>query len=121
MKRYIYAGLATLISAATPAFANHGSPDAGVNEREYRLEQRIEHGWRSGELSRHEYRRLNAELRGIERAERYFKADGFLSARELTELNARLDGLSRAVYRETRDLERRHDPYNHDYRADRRY
>jgi len=121
MKRYICAGLFTLVAAATPAFANQGSLDGGLNEREYRLEQRIQHGWRSGELSRQEYRRLNYELREIERAERYFKSDGFLSQRELGELHARLDGLSRAVYRETRDLDRRHGPYNYDYRADRRY
>jgi hypothetical protein len=121
MKRYIYAGLATLLSAAMPAFANHGSPDGGLNEREYRLEQRIEQGWRSGELSRQEYRRLNYELREIERAGRYFKADGILSARELGQLHARLDGLSRAVYRDTRDLERRAGPYNYDYRAERRF
>jgi hypothetical protein len=121
MKRYMCAGLFALLAAASPAFANHGSPDGGLNEREYRLEQRIERGWRSGELSRHEYRRLNYELREIERAERDFKSDGFLSHRELSALHARLDGLSRAVYREKRDLERRYDPYNYDYRADRRY
>jgi hypothetical protein len=121
MNRYVCAGLFALVAAASPASANHGSPDGGLNEREYRLEQRIEHGWRSGELSRQEYRRLNYELREIERAERHFKSDGFFSQRELSALHARLDGLSRAVYRDTRDLERRHGPYNHDYRADRRY
>jgi hypothetical protein len=121
MKRYICAGLVTLLSAAAPVLANHGSPDAGLNEREYRLEQRIEQGWRSGELSQREYRRLNDELRQIERAERYFRSDGSLSRREVGELQARLDELSRAVYRDTRDLERRAGPYNHDYRAERRF
>jgi hypothetical protein len=121
MKRYICAGLVTLMSAAAPAFANHGSPDAGLNEREYRLEQRIEHGWRRGELTRREYGRLNGELRQIQRTERVFKSDGFLSRREVGELHARLDDLSRAVYRDTRDLERRAGPYNYDYRAERRF
>jgi hypothetical protein len=121
MKGYIYAGLVTLLSAAAPAFANHGSPDAGLNEREHRLEQRIEQGWRSGELSPREYRRLNHELRQIERAERYYRSDGVLSRREMGELHARLDDLSRAVFRERRDLERRAGPYNHDYRAERRF
>jgi hypothetical protein len=121
MKRTIFAGLVTLLAAAAPAFANHGGPDAGLNEREYRLEQRIEQGWHSGELSSREYRQLNGELRQIERAERYFRSDGVLSRREAGELHARLDGLSRAVYRETRDVERRSGPYNHDYRADRRF
>src|SRR3982751_3697737 len=102
MKRHIVAGLAALFAAAAaPAWANPGSPDAGLGEREYRLEQRIEHGWRTGELTPPEYRRLRFELTGIERADRYYRSDGFLSQREVRELHARLDALSRQVFRET--------------------
>ena len=123
MKRYIWAGLIALFSATVPAWANPVSGDAGLSEREYRLEQRIEHGWRTGELTRPEYRRLRFELTDIERADRYYRADGFLSQREVRELHARLDALSREVFRETRDVERRYGyaPYNSDYRADRRF
>jgi hypothetical protein len=87
-----------------------------LSEREYRLEQRLEHGWRTGELTRPEYRRLRFELTEIERADRYYRSDGFLSAWEVRELHVRLDALSRQVFRETRDVERRYGygygPYN---------
>lgn len=123
MKRYIWAGLIALFSAIAPAWANPVGPDAAMSEREYRLEQRIEHGWRTGELTRPEYRRLRFALTDIERADRYYRSDGFLSPREARELHARLDALSREVFRETRDVERRYGyaPYNHDYGVDRRY
>jgi hypothetical protein len=123
MKRYLWAGLIALFSATATAWANPVGPDAGLSEREYRLEQRIEHGWRTGELTRPEYRRLRFELTDIERADRYYRSNGFLSPREVRELHVRLDALSRQVFRETRDVERRYGyaPYNYDYRADRRF
>ena len=120
MKRHIFAGLVALFAATTPAWAAPGGPDAGLGEREYRLEQRIEHGWRTGELTRPEYRRLRFELTEIERADRYYRSDGFLSPHEVRELHTRLDALSRQVFHETRDVERRYGygygPYNYDRR-----
>jgi hypothetical protein len=121
MKWHIWAGLVALFAATAPAWARPGDPDAGLSEREYRLEQRIEHGWRTGELTRPEYRRLRVELTGIERADRYYRSDGFLAPHEVRELHTRLDALSRQVFRETRDVERRDDyGYGH-YNYDRRY
>jgi hypothetical protein len=121
MKRLIGAGLVAVLSAAAPAFANHGDPAVGVDERQHRLGQRIEQGWRSGELTRPEYRRLSHELREIDRAERYYRADGVLSTRERNELHVRLDDLSREIHRERRDVERSHGPYNYDYHTYRRF
>ena len=115
MKRYILAGLAAALTAAAPAYARHDGRDAAVNERQHRLEQRIERGWRSGDLTRREYRRLNYELREIDSAERYFMSDGHLTRRERGELYARLDALSRDIFRERRDGEVRPGSYNHGY------
>jgi hypothetical protein len=109
-----------LVAATAPALTSAAVPDAGLGEREYRLEQRIEHGWRTGELTRPEYRRLRFELTEIERADRYYRSDGFLAPHEVRELHARLDALSRQVFRETNDVERRYGygygPYNYDRR-----
>ena len=113
-------GLAVLLGCA-PAMANHGPRDASVNQRQQLLEQRIEHGFRAGELTRHEYRRLRHEAREIDRTEHFFRADGRLTQRESGELHARLDRLARDVYREKHDGERRHESYNRDYHADRRH
>jgi DNA-binding CsgD family transcriptional regulator len=111
----------TLLAATAPALANHDGQDASINEREYRLAQRIEQGWRSGELTRQEYARLRFELRDIERNEHYFMADGRLSPRERGQLQVRLDNLSRDIYRQKHDVERRGGYYNGDYHAYRRY
>jgi hypothetical protein len=121
MKHCIAVALATLLAAATPAFANHDNADGTLNARQHRLEQRVEYGWRSGELTGREYRRLSQELREIDRAERIYRADGLLSPRERRDLRARLDDLSRDIYRETRDVERRHGSYNYDNHAERRF
>jgi len=111
----------TLLAAVAPAMANHDGQNASINEREYRLAQRIEQGWRSGELTRREYARLRFELRDIERNEQYFMADGRLSRSEWNQLQARLDNLSREIYRQKHDLEQRGGYYNGAYQAYRRY
>ena len=120
MKKLIGTGLALFLCSAS-AMANHGPRDASVNQRQHLVEQRIEQGFRNGELTRREYRRLQNEARGIGRTEHVFLTDGRLSERERGELHARLDRLAREVYREKHDGERRHESYNRDYHADRRY
>ena len=121
MKTIIGAGLIALLSAAAPAMASPGERDSGINERQARLEQRIEQGWRRGELTRQEFGRLQNEMREIDRAERYFWSDGRLTARERGDLNARLDHVSRLIQVERHDGEKRYGSYNQDYRADRRF
>ena len=121
MKTTIAAGLIVLFAAAAPAMASHGVRDSGIDERQHRLEERIEHGWRSGALTQQEVRRLQHEMREIERAERYFWSDGRLTPRERSELHARLDYVTRLVQHERRDADRRYGSYNYDHHADRRF
>ena len=110
-----------LLAATAPAMAAHDFRDGGVSERQHRLERRIEQGWRSGELTRGEYARLQQGLREIDRAEHHYSADGRLSRRERDELYARLDHLAREVYRQRHDGERRHGFYNGYYQSERRF
>ncbi len=121
MKKLIGASMAVLLFGAMPAIADHGQRDAGVHERQHRIEQRIEQGVRTGELSPREFHRLQHELREIQRTEYYFRADGHFSGREREELHARLDHLSRDVYRQKHDGERRYGSYNRDSHAFGRY
>jgi hypothetical protein len=113
-----------MIGASTPVFADHGrhedSMRDSIDARQSRIEQRMEQGRRSGELTRNEYVRLRNEMRHIARDEHAFRADGHLSPRERQNLNARLDVVAQAVRYEVRDGERRGQPYN-DHHADRRY
>ena len=105
-KSVVGAAFALLMSAAGPGVASHGG-DPGIDQRQHRLERRIEQGWRSGELTRREYRRLQHEARDIERMEHFFRSDGWLSPRDRHELHARLDHLAREIYREKHDSEHR--------------
>ena len=110
-----------LVASTVPAIASARGYDDAIDQRQQQLEHRIQQGWRSGELTRPEYVRLQREMRDITRNERAFAADGFLSRREREHLLTRLDIVSRDVYRQKHDVERRGGFYNGDHRADRRY
>ena len=113
MKAFITAGTVAVLMAAAPALADHDRRDASIDARQSQLEQRIERGWRAGELTPREHRRLMHEARDIERAEHAFRADGRLSPRERSDLHARLDHLARGIHHERRDVEQRHGHYNY--------
>lgn len=113
MKAFIAAGTIAVLMSATPAVADHDRRNASIDQRQFQLAQRIERGWRTGELTPGEHRRLVHEARDIERAEHFFRADGQLSPRERSELHARLDHLARAIHHERRDVEQRHGHYNY--------
>jgi hypothetical protein len=112
MKALIGLSITALLTLSAPAIAREHWSDPGVDQRQERLAQRIEHGWRSGELTPPEYRRLRQELRDIARDEHHFIADGRLSPRERGHLHARLDHLSRAVHVQRHDVDGRYGSYN---------
>ena len=117
------AAVAALGSAA-PAAAQYGQPrydryDGGgrflnINERQARLERRIEQGMRSGQLTRAEAYRLRREFQRIARLENRYRRDG-LSRWERADLDRRFDTLQAQIRYERRDGER------YGYNAYRRY
>lgn len=86
-----------------PGFALAGDRDPGVNHRQHNQQARIKEGVKSGELTRREVRRLEAEQRAIRREERAYKADGQLTARERADLHRDLNAASRDIYRQKHD------------------
>jgi hypothetical protein len=90
-----------------PAASYAGTRDPGVNHRQHNQQQRIEQGWRSGELTGGEARHLGREARGIQREERRYKSDGNLSGRERADLHRDLNSLNRDIFREKHDNQRR--------------
>ena len=76
---------------------------AGINRREYREQQRIRQGIRSGELTRREAGRLEAEQARIRVSERNARRDGYISPRERARLDRELDRASRDIYRQKHD------------------
>ncbi|HEY3181039.1 MAG TPA: hypothetical protein VGL25_19415 [Casimicrobiaceae bacterium] len=81
---------------------------ANINEREGRINARIQRGLNDGRITDREARRLYRELANIEAKERAFSADGRLSGREQAELNRDLDRLVDRVRYEARDEQRRY-------------
>ena len=76
---------------------------ASVNEREARIDARIQRGVSDGRVNERESRRLYRELRDIEAKERAYKDDGNLSRRETESLNRDLDRLTDHVRQQIRD------------------
>lgn len=75
----------------------------GINSREYREQQRINQGIRSGELTRREARQLEAGLARIRIDERFARLDGNFTPRERARLQRELTRESHAIYRQKHD------------------
>jgi len=113
----VLAAAGMLASAAVPAQTYHRDQpqrwaqnedrwddrSASVDEREARINARIQRGMSDGRINEHEARRLYRELRDVEAKERAFKNDGRLSRRETDELNRDLDRVTGHVREQIRD------------------
>jgi len=101
MKKIISFLVAAVFVFAASAVSMAGP--RGINSREHREQRRINQGIRSGELTRREAVRLEAQLARIRIQERFARADGHLSYRERARLNRELSRESRAIYRQKHD------------------
>ena len=79
-----------------------------INEREARINARIDRGFHDGRLTEREVRRLQRELAYVEAKERGFKSDGRLSRRETDELNRDLDRVAANLRTQLGDEQRRY-------------
>jgi polyhydroxyalkanoate synthesis regulator phasin len=100
-------GALLLALLAVPVLAAAGTNDLGVNRRQSNQQARIQQGVKSGELTRAETRRLQAEQRHIRREEARYKADGHLSAAERADLQRDLNKASRDIYHQKHDAQQR--------------
>lgn len=71
----------------------------GMDNREFKISQRIEEGVRSGRISEREARRLHRQQREIERHEAAFRSDGVLTPQERGQLRHELMTLRDEVER----------------------
>lgn len=78
-----------------------------VNRRQAQLDRRIDHGLRSGQLTRYEAARLRDEFRDIARLENRYRRGG-LSNWEVADLDRRFDRLAMQIRWERRDDDRRY-------------
>jgi hypothetical protein len=101
MRKTISLLVAAVFVVGASAVSMAGS--RGIDRRQYREQQRINQGIRSGELTRREARRLEAGLARIRIDERFARSDGNLSPRERARLNRELNHESRNIYRQKHD------------------
>ena len=85
----------------------HRSPHSSINRMQSQQRRSITRGIRSGALTQHEARRLQAEQRTIRRQERAYLADGRLSGHERRHLFGRLHSANQHIYNQTHDRQRR--------------
>ena len=90
----VIAGLG-LAAVVVPGIASAAQWQS-INQRQARLDQRIDQGIRSGALNRNEARRLRQESRQLAALEGRYRRDG-LSASERRDLDRRFDALSARV------------------------
>lgn len=86
------------------------SAQAGRNQnREHRQEKRIAHGVRSGELTKHEAKRLARGQKRIDLYQKKAMADGELSAEEKAELEKMQNRQNRKIRHQKHDAQSRPD------------
>jgi hypothetical protein len=99
MKIKILGGL--LIAAlAFTSIAEAQTRTPVINQRQRNQNSRINHGVRSGELTRNETRHLRTDERHISRDKRMAKANGHVSRAERQHLRRDENRTSRAIYRD---------------------
>jgi hypothetical protein len=74
-----------------------------INAREHQQQVRIREGFRSGELTRREAGRLEAQQGRIRVAERFAKRDGAITPAERLRIQRELNQTSRQIYRQKND------------------
>ena len=97
------------LAATTALMFSAGAASAqgwmSINDRQARLDQRIDVGLRNGDLTRSEATRLRDDFRDLTRLEVRYRRDG-LSGWERTDLDRRFDALSARIRVERTDWNR---------------
>jgi uncharacterized membrane protein YebE (DUF533 family) len=84
----------------------YGGGSREIDARQANQEHRIQQGVRSGELTRGEYQKLEAEQARIRDMERRAKADGHVSRSERDQIRHAQNDAGRHIYQEKHDSER---------------
>jgi hypothetical protein len=107
MKKFLAMAVAvSALAVAAPASAQGWQ---SINERQARLDQRIDVGVRNGSLTRGEAARLRDEFRDLARLEARYRSSYGLSLSERRDLDQRFDALSARIRYERRDDDDRGD------------
>ena len=94
----------TAAPAPAPAPADQrGTSTPLIDKHEASQEQRIKEGKQSGELTRHETRRLKGEQKAVDRAQTKAAADGTVTAQERQHIRKAQNKAGKDIYRQKHD------------------
>lgn len=99
--------VATTLALATAVSFAGTTSTPNVDARQANQEQRIDQGVASGELTKHETRRLEKEQVAINRAEDKAKADGSVTKAERQRLHKMQNRASRDIHHQKHDVQAR--------------
>ena len=101
--------LITLLTLLLPLTGFAQGWPKSINAREHNQQHRIRAGVRSGELTRSEAARLEAEQARIRLAEAHARhSGGVFTTRERARIQRELNQANRHIYRQTHDCQDRH-------------
>jgi hypothetical protein len=104
MKQVLVVCALTMILGG-PTLAQTRTP--GVRERQVNQQQRIHQGMTSGELTRPEVRRLEAQQQHIQNVKVRAKGDGVVTPAERARLDNMQDRASANIYHQKHDVQKR--------------
>ncbi len=87
-----------------PAKSKNATP--GVSKRQRNQQQRIRQGVKSGELTKHETRRLEREEGKIQADKLQAKSDGKVTKHERKQLHKELNKTSKDIYKQKHDAQK---------------
>lgn len=93
----------SLLAVASPDADATGTRNPKMNARQIKQDKRINQGIRSGELTKKEAVRLQANQSRINYKEQKFKSDGALTAAERARLNNLQDKQNKVIYKQKHD------------------
>ncbi len=108
MKKIVLTAAFGLMALSTGASAWEGDRQREIDARERRQEHVIQHGVRSGEITRREYRQLESEQARIRSLERNALRDGHIDRHEASEIRRAQNNAAQHIRQERTDNERRY-------------
>jgi hypothetical protein len=93
----------TFAQVADPAVPARGTNTPLIDKQEANQQDRIKQGKQSGELTKHEARRLRAEQKLIDRKQERAAADGTVTAAERQRIRKAQDRASKDIYKQKHD------------------
>ena len=93
---------ATMLAATATLAVTPASADV-IDRRQHNQQHRIEQGVRSGQITRHEYHRLQSQQAHIAALERRAERDGHVDRRERAQIRHAQNHASRHIYVEKHD------------------